>query len=131
MEPSGYVSPGDIITKHNITNKDKLLKIMHLNARSLLNKTDEVTVLIESCNLNFEVLMFTETWYNDDSEYYALQGYEHFNVNRKEGRGGGVAILTSLNGYDILREYSVATEDYEVLCIKKEKNSICGLISTP
>lgn len=76
------------ITEKITTNKS--VKHLHINARSIRSKSDDIMTFIYSCNTAFDAVMFTETWYDDDTEHFVLPGYNQFFLNRKETRGGGV-----------------------------------------
>lgn len=128
---ASYIAPENIqhVVKSR-ANVTKLFKVMHLNARSLEPKKD-VTLLLESCGINFDLLMFTETWYTSESEHFMLPGFNHFFLNRTESRVGGVAILTTLEFCEVIEEYSLITKNYEALCIKKGTNVFAVLYRPP
>lgn len=127
---TGCISPEDVIgvLKRNPT---KMLKLFHMNARSLRQKWDDVTQLLDSCQTNFDVLMFTETWYKNDDHHFVLPGCTHFFLNRPEGRGGGVSIQTRLLSCDVIQDFSVITANYEILCIANNKNIFAVLYRPP
>lgn len=99
----------------------KLLKLFHLNVRSARSKLDELTFLFRSFECSFDVIMFTETWYRDDSDFFVLSQYTHFYQNRVCGRGGGVSILTASDDFEVVPEYTCLTDDYEILSLKQNK----------
>lgn len=49
-----------------------------------------------------------------------MPGYNHFFLNRKESRGGGVALQTNFSGFQLIDDYTIATEGYEILCVRKD-----------
>lgn len=65
------------------------MKVAHLNVRSLLTGFDELCSLI--AENNFDVIMLTETWLNDNISTNVLNipGYYFYHKDRL-GRGGGV-----------------------------------------
>ena len=68
------------------------LSILHLNARSLVNKIDNVINFLDELSFEFTVLAITETWANSDSDSrLSIPGYRLCNKNRTSKRGGGVA----------------------------------------
>ena len=75
----------------------KLLKITHLNARSIRNKAEEIATFITDNSI--DILAITETWLagNDsDSLHIRLatpNGYDFIHHPRTSAKGGGVAIL--------------------------------------
>ncbi|KAK9678930.1 hypothetical protein QE152_g40424 [Popillia japonica] len=68
-----------------------MLKFVHLNARSLLNKFDEIALVIQSSNADFFAI--TETWLSSDiaDQVVGVNGYQIVR-NDRVGRGGGVAL---------------------------------------
>lgn len=62
------ISPEDTVRVVKHKNLTKTFKLFHMNAHSLRLKRDDVIELLDSCNTNFDVLMFTETWYNNEED---------------------------------------------------------------
>lgn len=69
------------------------LGFLHVNARSILPKLDQLKVWVESSNP--DVLVITETWLRNSIPYpdLYLSGYNLFRQDRSS-KGGGVAIFT-------------------------------------
>lgn len=99
-----------------------MFKFFHLNTRSIQRKHGDITVLMESFKVSFDVIMFTETWYNDNSDHFVLPGYSHFFLNRQDSRGGGVSIQVAVQGFDVIGEFSTVTCDFEIICIKRGRS---------
>ncbi|XP_078540017.1 uncharacterized protein LOC144824948 [Lissotriton helveticus] len=78
------------------TNTGHTIKAAMLNCRSLRKHRTEIFHLLEDQNLN--ILFLTETWLDDHSDPDVIQalppGYALARLDRKEGRGGGIAIAT-------------------------------------
>ena len=73
--------------------KSRGLALAHLNIRSLLNKMDQVC-LIMGGGKSFDILSFPETWLNNsvaDDEIF-LPGYSCMRRDRRGKVGGGLAI---------------------------------------
>jgi len=69
------------------------LSCIYLNARSIVNKVDELNLYITEEKP--DIVGISETWLHpdiDDSEFQ-FDGYQVFRQDRKTGRGGGVALL--------------------------------------
>lgn len=68
-----------------------LLKVGHLNVRSLFTGFDHLSNLIT--DNNFNIMCVTETWLNSSisSDAVLINGYNFFRKDR-EGRGGGVGV---------------------------------------
>lgn len=62
-------------------------RIFHLNARSVKNKHDVITSFLNRCRVSFEIIMFSETWYQQDADMLVLPGYKHYFLNRQDKRG--------------------------------------------
>lgn len=104
---------------------------LHLNARSVGNKQDEIVLLLKQFSVEFTVFMLTETWYQSDSKMLQLPGYELFFLSRLNKRGGGVAICTlACKRCRILPNLSGVTDDSEVLTIQNQ-NQIISVVYRP
>ena len=92
LNDCNYLLPEDV---HEIGNKFNI-KIMHINAQSLVNKMDELKLIIEKCNSNglrFDILLICETFISDYNKHLCeLDDYVLFERHRNSKRGGGVAI---------------------------------------
>ena len=64
----------------------------HLNARSVVSKSDQLIHLLSSSNLDF--LCVSETWLQQSTpvSVFSIPGYQCFRQDRLGGRGGGVMI---------------------------------------
>lgn len=62
----------------------------HLNARSVVSKTDQLTHLLSNSNLDY--LCLSETWLQQSTPFFPVPGYQCFRRDRVGGRGGGVMI---------------------------------------
>ena len=70
------------------------LKSICINARSIVNKINDLQAIMESCDP--DVVGICESWANSnvfDSEL-SIEGYDLFRVDRQEARGGGVLLYT-------------------------------------
>ena len=72
--------------------KRLLLNILSFNARSIINKIDELTVTIH--NHKSDIVMVTERWLSENvpDEVLSIPGFTIGRNDRSTGRGGGVAI---------------------------------------
>lgn len=96
--------------------KKSVMTFFHQNVRSLVNKDDEMTSMLESFGLKLTAIMLTETWYQRTSSTFRPPGYHCYFKNRETKRGGGVALLIKEG---ILAEHvpelTDMNPDYEVL----------------
>jgi hypothetical protein len=111
--------------------KSKGTKILHMNARSLGSKLDEIKVLIEE--LKPDLFCVSETWFNRDISDIEVQINEYFLIrnDRSDGRaGGGVAVYIRQNRnfeFDVLNNSS----NFEFITLKlKYKNKRAFYVSS-
>ena len=73
--------------------KYRLPTFLNANVRSVVNKLDDLTVVLKQNNVDIACL--TETWLNDNvpNEVLSIPGYNAFRNDRKGRLGGGVAVL--------------------------------------
>lgn len=55
----------------------KLLKLFHSNVRSARSKSDDLMILFQSFQFSFDVIIFTETWYRDETIFFLF----YLNIN--------------------------------------------------
>lgn len=104
---------------------------VHLNARSIKNKQDDLIALFDEIGPYINVVMLTETWYTDSSDHFILPGFHHFHVNRPHRRGGGVAMLIkNKTACEPIEMLCKATDDFEVLSVLTE-NTVFSVIYRP
>lgn len=65
---------------------------VHLDVRSMKNKRDCRNLFFESLKVNFDAILFTETWFNTNDDHVPHPGYKYNDLVRSSGRGGGVAV---------------------------------------
>ena len=113
--------------------KQKGLKMIHLNIRSLLKKIDQLRTILEGSNI--EIFTLSETWLHSkvDTHMIQIQGYtayrldrETMNANLTTKRGGGLVTYvknTSLDVY-VKDAENTSTKDIEIQWFKiKRKNT--------
>lgn len=70
------------------------LSILHINARSMPNKIDDIELLLQSIKFDFSAIAITETWEtNTNSSLLKLAGYVKVSKARTKQPGGGVALF--------------------------------------
>ena len=79
----------------SINRKYDMPNLFLTNARSLKNKFDEITVVVNKYDVDF--LAITETWLdaNTPIDYFPLSGFSTFSKPRTDKKGGGVAAYIS------------------------------------
>ncbi|CAH2108466.1 unnamed protein product [Euphydryas editha] len=85
----------------NITTKNKSLKFLYANVRSIVapGKFDELKCIIKSFSYPLHVIILTETWIksNDEAKRFYIPNYSHYYSFRPDSRGGGVSIYAHDN----------------------------------
>lgn len=86
----------DVNTNHNHINE---LRLLHINSRSISKNFDSVESLLQSLtNFSFSVIGISETWLHTNSpDMFSIPDYDMLHTDRKEGRGGGVALYVQKN----------------------------------
>lgn len=106
--------------------------VLHINTRSLNHKKDDVAFLLDQFQLTFSAIMLTETWGRNDDQAFSLDGYNAFSLNRSNKRGGGVALLVTMKkNCHVVLQFTVVTDDYEILTIRCKHELISVLYRPP
>ena len=73
------------------------IKCVCLNARSIINKKDELNIMVD--DIKPHIIGITETWANNDitDAELGLEGYAMFRKDRMGRRGGGVLLYIKEN----------------------------------
>ena len=92
------------------------MTVLCLNARSIVNKVQELQLLVGKCNPS--VICITETWLHSGvgSSCLGLSGYTVFRKDRDGGESphGGVLIAVKTNLNPMLQDHN---ENLEILMI--------------
>ena len=92
-----YYLPNDFAVL-NTDSASKKLSILSLNIRSIANKFDSFSNLLNTLKRPFSVISLTETWLNDiNSENFNLPNFDFVCSNRANKKGGGVGFFISNN----------------------------------
>lgn len=128
MDGTGLVDPIDL---GNLLNEN-CLTFLHLNIRSILNKTKDLEILLSSTRISFDVIILTEAWYNNHSPYFVLPNYKPFVLNRTNKTGGGVSIqITPDLEVSLINDYFHMTSDFEVITALNGKKYFFGSLPSP
>ena len=69
------------------------ISFIHLNARSLNSNFREIDDYLSSLNYKFDIIAISETWVSEpEHNKFNINGYDVYHTNRKNKRGGGVAL---------------------------------------
>ncbi len=137
-----HINPGPInetseefLNECQKINKLKGLKIIHINARSILNKMNELRVI---CNQSgSEFLCITESWLNSGHEdfEFTISGYDLYRKDRCFSTGGGVCVyVKKSNNFSINvieNNVNIGMICIEVMRKRTKKFSIITLYRPP
>ena len=111
--------------------------LMHFNIRSLSKNIEHMKSVIFSQKFPCSILGLSETWLrNEPHSCFSIDGYNMAVNNRRNRRGGGVALYvsTSLN-YKVISELSYMTDAVEALCVEiivpTRRNIVIAVVYRP
>ena len=112
---------------------DNQLHILHFNIRSLPINLTKVEALLDSSNIEPNVMVFSETWFDSSNkDTISFTGYQSFHVVRDNRTHGGVSIYVRDNlEAELLTEFSYINLEIETCTVKLRLNNetyiICGI----
>ena len=103
----------DMSNKKSVSTK-ALPNVMLLNARSIFNKINELTIQVGK--YKSDIIFATETWLTENipDEAIPIPGFNLFRKERPSGKGGGVAIYVN-NGFPIKIRNDICNQSFECL----------------
>ena len=123
-------------TLYNIQMNDNF-SIIHLNARSMKNKRDEILEFLVRTDVQWDIISVSETWLKDEIvKYYDIEKYNLFASCRKIGEGGGTAVYVHSN-HDVVERKDLESMEFETTFVevkfatKSGKKNIVGEIYRP
>lgn len=111
--------------------------IMHHNIRSINKNLSNLTDLLSTLNLDFDVIGLSETWLQNDQNIQPIENYYFVHNARTDKSGGGVGLLLkdSINfklRHDLhINNYSIMETVFIELLKTNESNVIIGTIYKP
>lgn len=127
-------APIDLINLKNLydTCCEKSLSCVHFNLRSGRNKQDELEYFFSEAQVNFDVVMFSETWFASEDDVFTFPTYKSYYMNRTGKRGGGVAMLISSKiDCELMSEFSCISPLYEILTVRCGTSVFCVCYRPP
>ena len=86
--------PNIAVEKNNFTDQ---FSILHINARSMKNKLEDIINFITRTGVQWDIICFSETWLkNDILQYFQMENYNLFASCRLVGEGGGTAVYVHI-----------------------------------
>lgn len=106
--------------------------VLHVNTRSACSKHDDIISLLGQFPSKVNTLMLTETWCQDGGDMLSLDGYTSFFLNRRDRRGGGVAVFVNkVHNYEKVIHFCCICNDYEILTLKESMNIVSVVYRPP
>ena len=105
----------------NSQNNSNTFKLMHLNIRSLINKSDCLADFLDEFEDGIDVLAVNESWLNDGNEHLVnIEGYEYRGKHRRLKQGGGVGLYVNQKHKFKLRAdiNSLYNDNFEIFAIE-------------
>ena len=115
------------------------LSVICFNIRSFSKNGDEFLSYLASCNHDFDIIILTETWANNDTHTLChIPGYIPTHNLRKNQRGGGVSIFVkeSLN-FSVIETINISNDFIETTAITvkcentRKKINVLGIYRPP
>ena len=104
--------------------------MLHINARSLVNKFDEINTFLSATNKKWNFIFVSETWFTEGVEKsFLLDDYNLFCASRHNKLGGGSAIY-ALNSMHTKQAflYNFTTAEAVFLQINLNRHTNCLII---
>lgn len=93
---------------NDIHNKTNEFSLLCMNIRSICKHFDEFIIFLNNCEVIFDVICLVETWLDDNSLEFEIEGYINFNYYRKLNKSDGISIY-------IRNTINVNTINYDVV----------------
>ena len=82
--------------QHIIGESSNNLNVIHINARSIVNKLDDLCCFLNETNTKWDLISISETWLSQSIEdNYNISGFHALFCGRISGHGGGSAIYVA------------------------------------
>ena len=111
--------------------------VIHINARSIKNKFDDLQNLLAVSGVNWSVICITETWLKQNQiEHFHMEDYNVFASCREDAEGGGSMIYIKKQ-YDVKEREDLHSNSTESILVEIQqpfsngKNVIIGSIYRP
>ena len=130
--------PAHHINEMDMLCKSKGMKLFHQNIRGIFTNFNGLCELFDS-NQNIDVMTLSETHLSDtdltsNPELYKIHGYDFIYRNRKEGKGGGVAVYIK-SSFRWKRRIDLECDDVENIWVEifvnKSKSFLIATVYKP
>lgn len=116
----------DIGTYNNDTNN---LKLLHINIRSIAKNLDELILFINKINIEYDIIILSETWKVDNLGLHNLNGYNIYYNNGDTNQNDGVIVYIKKEIKSKWSIYLLPEINNKILKIEIEINGKLVLIS--
>lgn len=114
FQENDFILPfNPVVNSHKNLNSLKInsnsLKLLYMNVRSVHNKIEDISNLLDKINSDTHLIALTETWLKDDTSCLNVNNYNVISVSRAGNRrGGGCALLIhkSIKNYECINTYT-------------------------
>lgn len=115
------------ITKNNFMN------ILYINIRSLRSKLFDLTNFVESCKIQIDCIVLTETWlYEHDKATFNIPDFECFHSTRHDGYGGvSVFVHRKFSPIEKIEEFEKDKNNNVIIGLEKYSFKIIGIYRRP
>ncbi|ESO02879.1 hypothetical protein HELRODRAFT_174321 [Helobdella robusta] len=121
----------------NGINDNLFFKLMHLNIRSLVHKSEDLLDYLNNFSFKYNIIGISETWMNDDNiKLINITGYDFVGKNRSGKHGGGIGLyidngITYKTRDDINSISSIELFSIEITNDCSNKNAIIVITYRP
>ena len=93
----------------DLSSFDNSVSIIHINARSMVNKIDDIATFLVEIRKKVSIVCISETWLHAGIEdrFSLGEQYKSFYKSRQGKAGGGSAIFAELNGIQTIKEVNI------------------------
>ena len=109
----------DNINSNEILNNSKI-NLFHINIRSCNKNLDELILYLNSININFNIIMLTETWLNNPTEFDVVPDYVDFHSIRDRKGGGATILIKNDFQTSLLTSHTINNSVIECVGVKVE-----------
>lgn len=114
----------------NILKSKFQLKVLTFNIRSIGNHFDHFLVLLKRINVDFDIIILTECWLNENTLVGTIEGYSVFRTTIEFNKAGGVVTYVKSNLNATMHEPNVSEANCLVIEIP-DVVTLLGIYRSP
>ena len=118
-------------------NVNNIFSVLHINARSVLNKIDDLNIMFSKLKKVPDVLGISETWLSENNIQLAnINGFKGYHLTRKRvlDHGGVTCFVRDSLDSELLEQFSFINDDIELCTVKikvKEEYYLVSVVYRP